>query len=201
MSPGQAPLTTLPNLYLFGLPGVGKTFCGECLERDLGYSFHDGDQWLPEDLRESLKRGHGFTEEQRDRYVAEIARCIQVAKDMEQQEALRCGRPARPLAVAQATFKRRHRQQIGARHPEFTFVWIQANEEARLQRLAQQGSGVDAQLGRKMKLDFEAPGFEEKHLVFYNDQDEIEDLQQKSDAFVQNLHETLSEVTCCTGFD
>jgi len=30
--------------------------------------------------------GHGFTEEQRDRYVAEIARCIQVAKDMEQQE-------------------------------------------------------------------------------------------------------------------
>ena len=37
-------------------------------------------------------------------------------------------------------------------------VWIQANEEARLQRLAQRGSGVDAQLGRKMKLDFEAPG-------------------------------------------
>ena len=37
-------------------------------------------------------------------------------------QALRCGRPARPLAVAQATFKRRHRQQIGARHPEFTFV-------------------------------------------------------------------------------
>lgn len=36
---------------------VGKTFCGESLERDFGYCFHDGDQWLPEDLRETLKQG------------------------------------------------------------------------------------------------------------------------------------------------
>lgn len=43
-------------------------------------------------------------------------------------------------------------------------VWIQANEEARLQRLAQRGSGVDAQLGRKMKLDFEAPGLSQSFL-------------------------------------
>ena len=39
---------------------IGKTrlarlFCGESLERDFGYCFHDGDQWLPEDLRETFK--------------------------------------------------------------------------------------------------------------------------------------------------
>eukprot|EP00438_Fugacium_kawagutii_P011310 Skav205065 [mRNA] locus=scaffold142:320857:323888:+ [translate_table: standard] len=81
----------LPNIFLFGLPGVGKTFCGESLARQLGYCFHDGDQWLPDDLRESLKKGtdvagQGFTEHQRDRYVAEIARCIGAAKDLERRE-------------------------------------------------------------------------------------------------------------------
>ncbi len=39
---------------------VGKTFCGESLERDFGYCFHDGDQWLPEDLRETLKQGESW---------------------------------------------------------------------------------------------------------------------------------------------
>lgn len=41
-------------------------------------------------------------------------------------------------------------------------VWVQSDERARLERLQQRTnvniSAVDASLGQKMKLDFEAPG-------------------------------------------
>ena len=51
-------------------------------------------------------------------------------------------------------------QQVGSASElgQWTKVWVQSDERARLERLQQRTSAVDASLGQKMKLDFEAPG-------------------------------------------
>mmetsp|Transcript_38187 Transcript_38187/g.75726 ORF Transcript_38187/g.75726 Transcript_38187/m.75726 type:complete len:197 (+) Transcript_38187:52-642(+) len=142
-------------LFFFGLPGAGKSFCGRLMEREFGYRFHEGDAWLPEDLRASLRRGQGFTPEQRDRFAAAIADRIDEAKLSE----LRSLTP-RPLAVAQAVFKRRHRDIIRKRHPEAKFVWVRS-DDVRFERLAARGNLVDVDLGRRMASDFEPPSEDE----------------------------------------
>mmetsp|Transcript_118788 Transcript_118788/g.371460 ORF Transcript_118788/g.371460 Transcript_118788/m.371460 type:complete len:206 (-) Transcript_118788:7-624(-) len=151
-----------PPLYFFGLPGSGKTHCGQLAERELGYAFHDGDAWLPEDLRESLRQGKGFTPEQRDRFAAAIAQ--QIGKVRAAEAAAR-GPDARPVAVAQGTFKRRHRDLIRDAHPDIVFVWVRAEDEVRVSRLRAGGNLVDTELGRRMALDFEPPSGDEAPLV------------------------------------
>ncbi|CAJ1394553.1 unnamed protein product [Effrenium voratum] len=173
-----AAAAELPDLYFFGLPGVGKSFCGEALQ-DLGYLFHDGDGWLPMDLRQSLREGRGFTEEQRDRFVQDIIERIGAVKTEEAAAAAAENRPARPLCVAQATFKQRHRDQLRAAHPSLQMVWVQADEEQRWARLRSRVGGVDEVLGRQMAADFELPTEAERHVVFCNDwREEDKELSQ-----------------------
>merc|ERR1719210_585727 len=126
--PGPRPL------FFFGLPGCGKTHCGELVAAELGYVFHDGDHWLPDDLRASLARKEGFTDEQRGRYAQEVADRMAEVRTKEALAARDCSL-ARPLAVAQAMFKRRYRDVIRAAHPDVLFVHVRADEELRLERL------------------------------------------------------------------
>eukprot|EP00927_Polykrikos_kofoidii_P051743 TRINITY_DN45534_c0_g1_i1.p1 TRINITY_DN45534_c0_g1~~TRINITY_DN45534_c0_g1_i1.p1 ORF type:complete len:258 (+),score=35.25 TRINITY_DN45534_c0_g1_i1:219-992(+) len=157
------------NVFLFGLPGVGKTYVGHVLERHLGYKFLEGDQWLPADLRESLDRGLGFTQEQRDRFAAVIADEIGKARDQVEVESLRLGIEDRPLVIAQAVFKRRHRDVIRSAHPDMVFCWVRADEGTRMHRLASRGDVVTAELGRRMAQDFEPPGEDEQTIALHNE--------------------------------
>jgi len=150
-TPGARPA---PLVYLFGLPGAGKNYCGELLAAKLGYVFMDGDLWLPEDLSARLRRGEGFTELQREKYVHIIAQRIGEARD---SEFATMGAQARPIVVGQATFKRRHRDVIRSAHPHLVFLWIRTDDATRLERLGAGQNRVDVQLGRKMSLDFEPP--------------------------------------------
>ena len=175
-----------PNLFFFGLPGVGKTHCGQVLRQCFGYSFHDGDSWLPADLKDSLQRGHGFTDEQRDRFAEEISCCISKAKVAEAQQAAEEGRAARPVAIAQATFKQRHRDLIRKAHPDMVFVWVQAAEKSRMRRLRERDSVVDVALGGRMASDFEPP-VDETHVVLVNDLDD----EPVEDAFRDMLHQAM----------
>ena len=182
----DGPASGCPSLFFFGLPGVGKTHCGEVLRQGFGYDFHDGDSWLPDDLKESLARGHGFTDEQRDRYAEEIARRISEVKEAEAQLSSSEGRAARPIAIAQATFKQRHRDLIRRAHPDLVFVWVQAAENSRMRRLRERDSVVDVALGRRMTQDFEEP-LGEKHVVLVNDLDD----EPVEDAFRQMLRRAM----------
>ena len=171
LAPKEPESGGAPSLFFFGLPGVGKTHCGEVLHQDFGYDFHDGDSWLPEDLKESLATGHGFTDEQRDRFAEEISRSIFQAKAAEAELAAKEGRVRRPIAIAQATFKRRHRDLIRRAHPDLVFVWVQAAENSRMRRLRERDDVVDTALGSRMARDFEPPEHE-KHVVLLNDLDD-----------------------------
>mmetsp|Transcript_14100 Transcript_14100/g.26358 ORF Transcript_14100/g.26358 Transcript_14100/m.26358 type:complete len:195 (+) Transcript_14100:48-632(+) len=176
-----------PSVYFFGLPGAGKTHCGEVLKQSFGYDFHDADGWLPQDLKDSLSRGKGFTEEQRDRYAEEISKRISEVKQSEARLAREENRPARPLAIAQATFKQRHRDLIRRVHPDLVFVWVQANENSRVRRLRDREGVVDVALGCRMARDFEAPS-QEPHVVLVNDMDD----EPIETAFMKMLREAMT---------
>ena len=141
-----------PLVYLFGLPGAGKNYVGELLRDGWGMRFADADEWLLEDMRESLARGEGFTPAQRDRYYAAVAERI---GDLKADQS--SGGGPRGLAVAQATFKAQHRRLVAAAHPEARMWWIRAAEDDRMERLRKGGNRVDTELGKKMLADFEAP--------------------------------------------
>eukprot|EP00928_Gymnodinium_smaydae_P059186 TRINITY_DN4242_c1_g3_i1.p1 TRINITY_DN4242_c1_g3~~TRINITY_DN4242_c1_g3_i1.p1 ORF type:complete len:207 (-),score=35.97 TRINITY_DN4242_c1_g3_i1:217-837(-) len=149
-------------IYLFGLPGAGKNFVGELLRDEWGMEFADADEWLLEDMKQSLARGEGFTPEQRDRYYTTVAARIgqlkaAVAAVDQDESGGEDASPSRGLAVAQATFKAKHRQLVKTAHPEAQLWWVQAAESDRMQRLQKGGNRVDTELGRKMLADFEAP--------------------------------------------
>ncbi len=151
-----------PLIYLFGLPGAGKNFVGEMLRDEWGMQFADADEWLLEDMKQSLARGEGFTPEQRDRYYASVAARIgQLKAAVPEPAADHPGGegflPVRGLAVAQATFKAQHRRLVAAAHPEVQLWWVRAVESDRIDRLQRGGNRVDTELGRKMRADFEAP--------------------------------------------
>ena len=63
---GGVGTAALPMIYLFGLPGAGKNYVGELLRDVWGLEFADADEWLLQDMRESLARKEGFTPEQSD---------------------------------------------------------------------------------------------------------------------------------------
>ena len=120
-----------PSLFLYGAPGCGKSHVGALLRDEFGYTFLEGDAWLPADMTASLARGEGFTPAQRDRFC--------------------------DVVVAQAMFKRAHRAKLRRAHPWLAFVRVACDDEAlRVRRLAtRDGATVDAALGAAMARDLE----------------------------------------------
>lgn len=151
-----------PLIYLFGLPGAGKNFVGEMLRDEWGMQFADADEWLLDDMKQSLVRGEGFSPEQRDRYYAYVAARIGQLKAAtpiirKDDAGAQGSMPFRGLAVAQATFKAQHRRLVAAAHAEVQLWWVRAAESDRMERLRKGGNRVDTELGKKMRADFEAP--------------------------------------------
>ena len=171
-------------LYLFGKPGAGKNYVGEQLAAHCGFHFHDADNWLPADLLATLQRGETFSSEQRDRYYSIV--CDRTAALMREAVA-RSGSSAPRIAVAQATFKNRHRELVRARLPSARLCWVKASDASVARRLRRQrgaaaaaassqdasaaiadgSAAADAEWCRKFSQGFEVPTHE--HVVYIND--------------------------------
>ena len=131
---------TVPTvIYLFGAPGSGKTHVGRALARRGAYEFHDADRWLPSDMVATLREGKAFTPAMRDRYYATVV--AQIAR-------LRAARPGVCLAIAQATYKNRHRVRILEAFPDASLWLVSAPEALRVRRVAARGSGGSGGGGR-----------------------------------------------------
>ena len=116
--------------YLFGLPATGKSHIGRILQKHFGFQYYDADEWLPDDLLDSLKQGNSFTPAQRDRYYSRI--CDNIDGILNTNDNTKT-----PVVVAQATFKNKHRLKILKRFPYIRFIWIQTSMGIRLKRLNQ----------------------------------------------------------------
>ena len=112
-------------IILFGLPGAGKSFAGEILRADFGYTFHEADEDIPDDYRQQVLAGQVVGEPMRDAYHQHL-----LARIAELQTA----HPR--LAVAAPLLRDRHRQWIHARFPEAVFILVRCDQPVWQARLA-----------------------------------------------------------------
>lgn len=143
-------------IYLFGRAAAGKNFVGRIMAEEFGYFFYDGDQDLTDEMRAAMREGRPFTDGMRDRFYAIV---------IERIAELRATHPL--LAFGQATFKEQHRELIAAAFPDIVFVLVEAELEARMERLARGGNPVSAGYAQMIDAFFEPP--RHPHFVIRND--------------------------------
>lgn len=137
----------MPNiLFLFGLSGAGKTFCGQLISEHLGYFCYDLDRDCTPAMREAVALGHPFTEKMRDDFFLIVCQRIDELK-----------REHPKLVLMQAAYKERHRALIRGRHPEIEMVWIDAPDHLIQERLQTRGGGASAEYASRIRANFEPP--------------------------------------------
>jgi gluconate kinase len=133
-------------IYLFGLPAAGKNYVGEVLAEEFGFYFHDADWDLTADMREAIRLRQPFTEEMRDRFYDVV---------IDRLEELTAAHEN--VAVAQATFKEKHRQRILQHFPGAIMVLVEADEEVRLERLRKGNNLITVEYARQIAGFYEQP--------------------------------------------
>ena len=56
-------------IILMGVSGAGKTTIGRCLAKDLGWQFHDGDDFHPRANIDKMRQGIALTDADRDTWL------------------------------------------------------------------------------------------------------------------------------------
>eukprot|EP00470_Lotharella_oceanica_P014278 CAMPEP_0170192638 /NCGR_PEP_ID=MMETSP0040_2-20121228/54789_1 /TAXON_ID=641309 /ORGANISM="Lotharella oceanica, Strain CCMP622" /LENGTH=188 /DNA_ID=CAMNT_0010441061 /DNA_START=72 /DNA_END=638 /DNA_ORIENTATION=- len=165
-------------MVLFGLPACGKNHVGLFLARHYGFAFHDGDDDLPEPMRQAILRKEVATPEMRDAHIANIvSRIHSLRKDHDR------------IAVAAALFKQQHRARIRKAFPDIQMVWVKATASLLHERLAsRQNHLADVAYAEKIFTHFESPGNEEEHDVLENDRCDAHIRKQLEDLVAYSLN-------------
>jgi gluconokinase len=134
-------------LVLFGVPGAGKSYVGHILRDSFGFTFHDADHDLPDDMRHALANKLPVTDDMRDRFFSRV-----IASTARLSAANEC------LVIAQAFMKERHRRLILDHFPDAQFVLIETELDLILQRFQQRKSYlIDAEDALRIANTFEPP--------------------------------------------
>ena len=77
-------------VVLMGVTGSGKTTVGKVLATELGWKFHDADDYHPPANIEKMRRGIPLTDEDRQPWLQTLARLIDDARDRGESIVLAC---------------------------------------------------------------------------------------------------------------
>ena len=111
-------------LYLYGLPGAGKNFIGEIYKNKFNFYFKDADEYLPEKMKNKLKKGEHFTMEDVEEYHYIISNQIYKLK-----------KKYKNLVISQASLFIKHRQIIKNKNPSIKFIYINSDRNTIITRL------------------------------------------------------------------
>ena len=137
--------TMLPRLLiLFGLPGAGKSFAGQLLRSDFGFTFHEADDDIPDDYRQLVLAGQVVAEPMRDAYHRQL---------IERIAELRLAHPR--LAVAAPLLRDRHRRWIHERFPEAVLILVECDQQEWQARLAARTHTISLDYAQKVAGLFE----------------------------------------------
>ncbi len=151
----QATSGLPPYIFLYGLVGAGKSYCGEVIAARTGAPHHDLDRHITGAMKEAIRAGRPFSEEERNEFFALLEPIVQDAM------------ARHPRAVfSQGAYKERHREAIRIACPGIEFVCVSAPAEVLLQRLSRRAGSVGADYADAIARNFE-PG--SAALVLLND--------------------------------
>jgi len=134
-------------IVLFGLPGVGKSFVGNLLQTEFGFYHYDGDQSLPEIMKQAISQKLPITDDMRDIFFTNLTK--------KSQELLKT-HPK--LVISQTFIKEKYREYFLNQIPQSQFILIKADSPVREKRLvARKEYPLDIEYSQKMTLIFEDP--------------------------------------------
>ena len=156
-------------LILFGLSGSGKNFAGEILAKNLDFFFWDADSVLTKEMLAAIQKHEVFTQAMRDEFTAIII--ANIGELSEQHEN---------LAVAQAFYKEKNREQLLAAIPAAHLIQINAQPEIIANRL----QTTTKTYAEKIRAGFEETGL--PHMLISNNTD--------SNAVLTQLKNTINKI-------
>ena len=112
-------------VVITGVAGSGKTTVGKLLAHDLGWPFHEGDDYHPAANVEKLRRGEALTDTDRQPWLDALRAVIQSAVENGEQAVLAC-----------SALKRRYREHLRV-NEQVVFVHLAATPELIEHRLQQ----------------------------------------------------------------
>lgn len=136
-----------PTLFVtFGLPGAGKTYAARLFE-NFGYTMHDGDDDLPDDMRHAIATQQPVNDTMRDEFFGRIIKHVHKLL------------PENPkLVVAQTFIKEKYRRWFLEQFPYAQFVLVVADDTIREQRLERRtNQPLEPDYTRRMIALFETP--------------------------------------------
>lgn len=135
-------------LIIFGLPGVGKSYLGNVLQKTFGFFHYDGDDALPINMKRLLLKGKPITDRQRSIFFNRLT-----------QQVKKIGVQHANVAVSQTFIKEQYRLRFAKYFPHGTFLLVDTNTRIREKRLSQRKTfPLKKEYWDAMALMFEPPG-------------------------------------------
>ena len=145
-------------LFVFGTPGVGKSFVGRILHHEYDFFHYDADEDLTADMIAAIKNETVFTDAMRQKYF-----------DIVLQKTDFLLKRNEKVVVTQALIKESNRRQIFAALPEIRFIHVTAAVNNINQRLRIRDNWVSIEYANKIRTIFEEP--EMSHINIDNNRD------------------------------
>lgn len=165
-------------LTIFGIPGAGKTFVGRVLQEEFGFTFHDADHDLPDDMRRALEQKQPVTDAMRDEFFKRIT-----------ATTTRLRHEHTNLAIAQTFLKEKYRRRFLDTFPDAKFILVRSDPSLIETRFAQRRSYlIDKDDALQMAARFDPPQIE--HRV-------VENLYGRTEVIAQ-LRAVLDDLTLPT---
>ena len=137
-------------LFIFGLPGAGKSYVATILNTSFGYAIHNGDEDLPKIMKKALIAREDITDEMRSEFTNAMILHIQ---------QLRRTHPK--LAVHQTLIKEHMREALQKAFPDARFIFVVCDEQLRENRYQKREYfNLGLAYLRKMSAVFDQPSLQ-----------------------------------------
>lgn len=133
-------------VFLFGLPGVGKTYIGQLMQRELGVCYWDGDEALTEEMKRAVRNEQSFSRQMTADLTSTIINQIQTLRQTHDF-----------VIVSQAMLREVDRQTFREQFDDIHFIYIRCEADAVItQRITQRADFVTVSYCDKLMKLFEA---------------------------------------------
>jgi gluconokinase len=159
-------LNNMELVVLFGLPGAGKTFIGKLLQKEFGFYFYEGDNDMPQELKDAIVN-ETVTDRMRNNFFTVLISRIKALQNTHNK-----------VVLSQTFIKEKYRRQFLAAFPQAKFIYIDAETSLRESRLLHRDRfRLSLEKWQKMSAIFEKPQI--KHETIQNNNEGEETLRKQ----------------------
>lgn len=133
-------------IFLFGLPGAGKSYVGKLLARERQLPFWDGDNALDEEMKDYIRQEKNFTPQM----TAKLSQTL--IKEIKQRSL---ASTTKPFIVSQAMLRECDRALIRQHFSNLLFIQVKASAELLDERIKTRNDWVSPEYAQKINLAFQ----------------------------------------------